>query len=153
MTAIDITQQQIVTRCLEQFKSFTADEKLQLLWQIYQRMEPSVLSAAAVALLSQMVQGVFTQVRQLSRADQVVALRDIVAGEPTRISQAYASLNVNMKLALWYRLAQAMARGQISRPDTTQNPSAAGNSLVDEMSQMGFNQQIFFLRQVMDYIG
>ncbi|MEO0825274.1 MAG: orange carotenoid protein N-terminal domain-containing protein [Cyanobacteria bacterium J06635_15] len=153
MTAIDVTQRQALAQRLDQFQQLTADERLGLLWIVYRRMDPAVLRAAATALLSQMVQGVFVQVQQLSRTDQIEALRDIVAGEPTRISQAYANLNANMRLALWYRLAQAMAKGKISRPEITPHCSSISEALVDEISHKGFNEQIFFLRQVINRIG
>lgn len=153
MTAIDVTQKQALTQNLDRLQQLTVDERLGLLWVVYQQMEPSVLRAAAAALFSQTVQGVFNQVWQLSRTDQVDALRDIVAGEPTRISQAYTNLNANMKLALWYRLTQAMTQRKMSPPKISQRCSSASKTLVDDMSQMGFNEQIFFLRQMIEQVG
>jgi hypothetical protein len=104
-----------------------------------------------VALFSQAVQQLISQMQQVDSHDQVAILRDIVAGADTRFSQAYQALNTNMKLAFWHRIVHLIPSGRLpldAFQQSDHNGSAATQTLLTRIDAMGLNERLHFLRRV-----
>ena len=144
MTALDVRLQ--FEQAVESFESVDVDCKIAVLWQIYDTLGQAFAAIAPVARFSQAVQRLLGQIQQVDRDDQAAILRDILAGADTRFTQAYQTLNANMKLAFWHRLFNLMPANRL--PLTTcQDGSAATKALLARINTMGLNERRHFLRR------
>ena len=128
------------------FKRLSVDDQLGLLWFVYTKIGSSVTPAATGAAGSEIAQGLFNQVQELSHEEQLQAQRDIVSNVDTQISREYGSLSPETKLAFWYFLAQAMERGTIIPVPPDYEIPQEGKKLLGQIESMDFDQQIDFLR-------
>lgn len=130
------------------FRQAPADCQLVTLWQTYDTLGQAFGTVAPLALFSQAVQQLVQQVQQMSPEDQVHICRDILGHADTRFTQAYQSLNPNMKLAFWHRL---FSRGRKLPWDAVvrqANQQADTYLLRSRLATMGLNERLHFLRQV-----
>ncbi|WP_017300468.1 orange carotenoid protein N-terminal domain-containing protein [Nodosilinea nodulosa] len=145
MTAIDVRLH--FEQAVEAFESVDVDCKIAVLWQIYDTLGQAFAAIAPVALFSQAVQQLLSQIQQVDRTDQAAILRDILVGADTRFTQVYQDLNINMKLAFWHRLFHLMPASRLSL-STCQNGPAATQALLARLDSMGLNERLHFLRRV-----
>lgn len=147
MTAIDIRFQ--FEQAVQAFESADLDCRLAILWQTYNTLGQAFAAIAPVALFSQAVQQLISQIQQVDRQDQISVLRDILAGADTRFTQAYHTLNANMKLAFWHRLFHLMPASRL--PLTAcQDGAASTQALLTRLDAMGLNERLHFLRRVVN---
>lgn len=88
-----------------QFHQSSAQTKLIVLHYLAKQLHRASKATTPSAFFSQKVQEVVKQVKQLSREERYEALHDIMTETPTRLTEVYQSLDTNMKMAFWYRLA------------------------------------------------
>ncbi|MFE4105464.1 orange carotenoid protein N-terminal domain-containing protein [Almyronema epifaneia] len=153
MLTRQISQDSVVSQTVDQFTELRADEQLIILWRIYEMMGEAIHMAAPAVMFSQMVQSLFAQLLQLQRKEQIEALQDIASGEETRISVAYGNLSAPLKLAFWYRLAQAHKRGQFPAVPQAEHLSYKAERLLENLQQLGFNQKVTFLQAAVEELG
>ena len=146
---IDINLEQAV----DQFAKASIDDQLALLWFSYEKVGRAIRSAAPVAIFSQITQRLFTQVKHIRREEQLDAIRDIVAGADTRVSREYTKLNVNMKLAFWYKLAQGVQDGSIQQVPLNHELAPEAKPVLSALEAMGFNEQVSFLQKAIFLMG
>ncbi len=140
MTAIDVRFQ--FEQAVQAFESVDVDCKIAVLWQTYNTLGQAFAAIAPVALFSQAVQQMLSQIQQVDRDDQAAILRDILAGADTRFTQAYRGLNINMKLAFWHRLFNLLPANRL--PLTScQDGSATTPALLVRLDAKGLH----FLRR------
>lgn len=142
-----------VDQALDIFSRADADCRLMILWRIYHQLGQTFASVVPAALFSQVVQQLLRQIQQLPRTDRLDALRDIVSGEETRFGQQYHSLNLNMKLAFWYRLSHEVRLSSWAGTGKYHRICPEAQSLFPYLDEMDFNQQIHFLRQALNITG
>jgi hypothetical protein len=130
----------------EAFKGLSVDDQLGLLWFVYTKIGSSVTPAAPGAAGSEIAQGLFNQVKELSHEQQLQVQRDIVSNADTLISREYGSLSPETKLAFWYFLAQGMENGTIIPVPPDYELPQEGKDLLARIESMDFQQQIDFLR-------
>jgi hypothetical protein len=130
----------------EAFKGLSVDDQLGLLWFVYTKIGSSVTPAAPGAAGSEIAQGLFNQVKELSHEEQLQVQRDIVSNADTLISREYGSLSPETKLAFWYFLAQGMENGTIIPVPPDYELPQEGKDLLARIESMDFQQQIDFLR-------
>jgi hypothetical protein len=124
----------------------SVDDQLGLLWFVYTKIGSSVTPAAPGAAGSEIAQGLFNQVKELSHEEQLQVQRDIVSNADTLISREYGSLSPETKLAFWYFLAQGMENGTIIPVPPDYELPQEGKDLLARIESMDFQQQIDFLR-------
>ena len=130
----------------EALQSLSVDDQLGLLWVVYTKMGSSITPAAPGASGSEIAQGLFNQVKELSHQEQLQVMRDIANKANTQLSRQYGSLSPETKLAFWYFLAQGMENGTIiPMPPDYQLPQP-GQDLLAQIEGIDFQQQIDFLR-------
>ena len=128
------------------FKGLNVDDQLGLLWFVYTKLGTSITPAAPGAAGSEIAQGLFNQVKELSHEQQLQVMRDIASNVDTLISREYGSLSPETKLAFWYFLAQGMENGTIIPMPPDYELPQEGKDLLAQIESMEFNQQIDFLR-------
>ena len=128
------------------FKGLDVDTQLALLWFVYTKIGSSVTPAAPGAAGSEIAQGLFNQVKELSHEEQLQVQRDIASNADTLISREYGSLSPETKLAFWYFLAQGMEKGTIIPVPPDYELPQEGKDLLGRIESMDFQQQIDFLR-------
>ncbi|TVP69153.1 MAG: hypothetical protein EA342_04035 [Leptolyngbya sp. LCM1.Bin17] len=146
MTAVDIRLQ--FEHTIDLFKTIDVDCQLALLWQIYDTLGQAFAAIAPVALFSQAVQQLINQLDQVHRDDKIDVLRDILAGADTRFTQAYQSLNSNMRLAFWHRLMHRIPASALPSMAMCQAKSPTAEALITRLNTMGLNERLHFLRRV-----
>lgn len=125
---------------------FDVDTQLALLWFVYEDMGESVTPAAPGASGSDIAQGLFNQVKELSHEEQLQTMRDIAGKKSTQISRQYGSMSPETKLAFWYFLAQGMDEGTIVPMPENYELSDQAKTVLGQLESMDFQQQIDFLR-------
>ena len=140
-------------QAVDQFGKASIDDRLALLWFSYEKVGRAIKSAAPVAIFSQITQRLFTQVKHIRREEQLDAIRDIAAGADTRVSREYTTLNVNMKLAFWYKLAQGVQNGSIQQVPHNHELSPEAKPVLTALEAMGFNEQVSFLQKAIFLMG
>lgn len=139
---------------MTQFSQADIDTRLSVLWFLSKRLYQTSKTAAPVALFSQVVQGLIQQVDQLSREDRIDALREIVAGSNTRLSEAYSDLNANMKLAFWYRLANNSFLSNLNLEKAVQvRDRGLCDRLLNDLAERDFNELANFLHRAVSVTG
>lgn len=128
------------------FKGLNVDDQLGLLWFVYTKLGSSITPAAPGAAGSEIAQGLFNQVKELSHEQQLQVMRDIASNVDTLISREYGSLSPETKLAFWYFLAQGMENATIIPMPPDYELPQEGKDLLAQIESMEFNQQIDFLR-------
>ncbi|MGI0485944.1 orange carotenoid protein N-terminal domain-containing protein [Pantanalinema rosaneae CENA516] len=137
----------------DRIKRLTTDDQLALLWYIYTDLGKAITAAAPGAARLQLAAGLLNQVQQMSQAEQLQFMRDLVNQVSNPATRAYGVLSANTKLAFWYQLAEWMTQGSvIPMPADYRLSKEAETSLVD-LKLLDRGQQITILRNVVVGMG
>jgi len=130
-----------------EFQQADAKTKLVVLNYLVRQLNRASRAATPSALFSQRVQEVVNQIQQLPREERCEALQEILAGIPTRLTDAYKGLDTNMRMAFWYRLLND-SRGNTLLPKAlpyeTDNFQAA---LLSDLASRESNELVALLRE------
>jgi hypothetical protein len=138
---------------VKQFSNLEVDEKLAVLYYLYEAMGTSVTPAAIGAADLEFSKSFFNEFDALPLGDaQLDAMRSLVRGEDSSLGQRYSSLVDNNKLALWYILAERMGNDVIGMPEDYKLGDI-GKQNTDAVKELDFEQQITFLRDIVDAMG
>ncbi len=136
-----------------QFNGLEVDEKLAVFYYLYEAMGTSVTPAATGAADLEFANGFLDEFDALPLGDaQLDVMRSLVRGDGSSLGQRYSSLVNNNKLALWYILAERMGNDVIGMPEDYKL-SDIGKQNVDAVKGLDFEQQITFLRDIVDTMG
>ena len=136
------------------FNRLSADDRLGVLWFIYEAMgNGSVTPAATGAARLQFAEGLLSQVKALTPSEQLGFMRDLVNQQRTPMTRAYGVLTNNTKLAFWYQLAELMRSGDVIGVPTTYKLSRSANDVYTRIVALEFGQQITVLRQIVINMG
>ena len=138
---------------LAAFNRLSTDDKLGLLWVIYDNMGGSITPAATGVARLQFTQGLLAQVKALNYEQQLQFMRDLANCSNTAMTRAYGLLTNNTKLAFWYQLAELMRTGDVIPAPPGYTLSSAANLVFSTISALEFNQQITLLRQAVVGMG
>ncbi|HEY9881131.1 MAG TPA: orange carotenoid protein N-terminal domain-containing protein [Leptolyngbyaceae cyanobacterium] len=136
-------------QAIDSFKRADAECKLSVLWHIYQELGNESSSPAPAAMYSQVVNHLIGHLQQVSREERADALKDIINGAETRFGREYSDLNINMRLAFWYRLAKGLDPALVGANKNCQDNSKLGQEIIRFLGDMDLNQQMHFLRQAL----
>ncbi|MCW6035744.1 Orange carotenoid protein [Spirulina subsalsa FACHB-351] len=142
-----------VSATTAQLKRLSVDDQLALLWLAYTELGRSITPAAPGAARLQFAEGLLNQFRQMSRDEQLQAMRDLVNQVNTPISRAYGILSVNTKLAFWYTLAEMMEEGTVIPVPSGYTMSDGVLKAFDVLQRLEFGQQITVLRNAVVDMG
>ncbi len=143
-----------VPAILALFNRLSADEKLGVLWFIYEEMgRGAVTPAATGAARLQFAEGLLAQMKALSPNEQLAFMRDLVNQARTPMSRSYGVLTNNTKLAFWYQLAEMMKAGDVIGVPSTYKLSRSVSEVYSRILTLEFGQQITILRQAVVGMG
>ncbi|MEO0458852.1 MAG: orange carotenoid protein N-terminal domain-containing protein [Cyanobacteria bacterium P01_A01_bin.114] len=138
---------------IQAFEQLTTDEKLGLLWVLYDGMGDSITPAAPGAAGEQFTQKLLTTVKEMEHDQQLEFMRDLVNRSNTEHTQAYGAFTNDSKLVFWYELAELMRQGEvIPVPENYELPENA-TSVFRAIAAMDFNEQITVLRHAVLDMG
>lgn len=135
------------------YATLSTDEKLGLLWVIYENMGGVITPAATGAARAVFITGLLKEVSALSHDQQLQFMRDLVNKTTTPLTRAYGVFSNNNKLAFWYQLAEGMTTGEIVPVPSYYNLSQSGSTVFKQIAQLEFGQQITLLRKFVVAMG
>ena len=143
-----------VSKVMAAFQSLNIDDRLGVLWQLYEGMGSLVVPAAPDASIRiELAGGTIYEVAALTRDGQLQVMRDLLQGTNTPLVRAYSSLSNNNKLAFWYRLAQWMRSGEIVPVPSGYQLSAAATKVYGRIVALGFIKQVALFRLIVSNAG
>lgn len=142
-----------VTATTTLLNSLSVDDRLALLWFVYTEMGKSITPAAPGAARLHLADGLLHQIKSMSAADQLQAMRDLATNANTPISRAYGVLSANTKLAVWYQLAEWMNQGFVVGMPPGYQLSRDAQKVLKAIQELDFGQQITVLRNAVIDMG
>lgn len=136
-----------------QIKRLSVDDQLALLWFAYTEIGRSITPAAPGAARLQLAEGLLAQIKQMSHAEQLQVMRDLVTNTNTQISRSYGILSINTKLAFWFQLAELMKQGFVVPVPAGYQMSCDAEKAFETLKQLDFGQQITVLRNAVADMG
>jgi Orange carotenoid protein, N-terminal len=140
---------------VEAFQSLDVDQQLALFWFIYTEMGESITPAAPGASTASepIAQGLFNQVKELSRDEQLQVQRDLVARQNSLISREYGALSDTTKLLFWYLLAVGMEQETIIPMPPDYQLSEQAQEVFNQIRQAEFEEQMTIFRDIVSPMG
>lgn len=132
------------------YRQADANCKMTVLWHTYHTLRGAIASPAPTALFSQVVNHLIRQLQHVRREDRSEVLKDILNGSETRFGREYSHLNINMRLAFWYRLTQNLDPALVGVAQSCQENAGAAKEIIELIDNMDLNQQMHFLRQILE---
>ncbi|MEG3440132.1 orange carotenoid protein N-terminal domain-containing protein [Pannus brasiliensis CCIBt3594] len=152
MTAINTN---FNTELAERFHRLPTDEQLALFWFIYTEMGGSITPAApdAGTASTGIAEGLYNQVKEMSREEQLQVQRDLVARKNSLISREYGALSDTTKLLFWYLLARGMDDEEIIPFPDDYQLSGESDHLFQQIKNLEFSEQITLFRDIVAPMG
>jgi hypothetical protein len=139
----------------EVFRSYadlSVDDKLALLYYVYEAMGDSVTPAAPNAADQELSQAVAEELVKLSETQQLDAMRSVVKGEDSPVSRQYGGLSANNQLLVWYGWAREMGNTVVDLPSDYE-ASAGVKQALEKIKGLDFQEQISLLREAATQMG
>jgi Orange carotenoid protein, N-terminal len=137
------------------FDALSTDQKLALLWYIYEETGKSITPAATGASTASpaIAEGLFQQVLDMPHEEQLQIQRDLIEQKDNQISREYGALSDTTQLLFWYLLAEGMKRSEIiPMPDNyTLEPEAS--QCLTQLKALDYSEQITVLRDLVSPMG
>ncbi|HTL88825.1 MAG TPA: orange carotenoid protein N-terminal domain-containing protein [Leptolyngbya sp.] len=137
---------------IDDFNQFQVDDKLALLYYVYEKMGSSITPAAPEAADPELAPMLLNDFYQLSHQDQLQVMRDIASRADTEYSRDYGALGENNQLLVWYAWAVGMGENVVGMPAGHSASDAIGN-LLKRFEAFEFEQQISLLRELASQMG
>lgn len=134
------------------YSQLGTDDKLALLYYIYEAMGESITPAAPTAADPNLAPRLLGDYFTLSQDEQLAIMRQIAAGDDSDYSRAYGALGLNNKLMVWFAWAQGMGETVVDMPANYQAPQSL-NSTLDQIKNLEFQEQISVLREIANQMG
>ena len=144
--------QQESLKVVDAFEALGTDEKLALLYFIYEKMGKSITPAAPAATDPELAPKLLGDYYELSDDQQLAIMRQIVNREDTEYSRAYGSLKENNQLMVWFAWAQAMGDTVVGMPQDYEAAQPINDAL-SQIEGLDFEGQISVLRTVAANMG
>lgn len=146
------TRSEDTKKVVQAFDALSTDEKLALLYYVYEKMGDSITPAAPTAANPEMAPRLLGEFYELSNDDQLAVMRSIVNREDTELSRAYGALTENNQLVVWYAWAKAMGDTVVDLPEGYE-PTQAINDVLPQIEGLDFEGQISLLRELAGNMG
>lgn len=139
-------------RIFDNYTKLSTDDKLALLYFIYEAMGDEVTPAAPAVAEPNLAPKLLGDFYNLSDDQQLAVMREIVNCEDTEYSRAYGALTANNQLLVWFAWAQAMGDTVVDIPDDYQSTDAVEN-VIDQIENLEFQEQFSVLREIATRMG
>lgn len=131
---------------VERFRSCSADDKLAILWRIYQHIGEERIENPDENKESDSSLELYNQLKDRSNEDQLQFMRDVVSSESTDLTNEYSQLSDTTKVALWYRLGQGMTQSDVVQMPEDYELSGDAKEIADNIGEISFEQCYIFMR-------
>jgi Orange carotenoid protein, N-terminal len=137
------------------FVALSTDQQLTLLWCVYKEVGKSITPAAPGATKASpaIAEGLFQQVAEMSKDEQLQVQRDLIEHKNNLISREYGALSNTTKLLFWYLLAQGMDRDEIIAMPEDYPVESQVTAVMSQLQQLDYSQQITILRDLVADMG
>ena len=142
-----------VPATVEMFDRLSVDAQLAFLWYAYTELGRSITPAAPGKANLQLMEGVFNQIKQMSREEQTQLMRDLANNADTPISRSYAYFGVNGKLGFWWQLGEWMKQDIVAPMPTGYKMSSEVEAVLQAVKKLDQSQQITILRNTVVDMG
>jgi hypothetical protein len=142
-----------VPATVEMFSRLSIDEQLAFLWYAYTEVGRSITPAAPGKANLQLMEGLFNQIKQMSREEQTQLMRELASNADTPISRAYASFGINAKLGFWWQLGEWMKQGLVAPMPIGYQMSSQVGAVLEAVKKLDPGQQITILRNTVVDMG
>ena len=139
-------------KVVDAFNALNTDEKLALLYFVYEKMGESITPAAPTATDPELAPKLLGDFYKLSDDRQLAIMREIVNREDTEYSRAYGALKQNNQLMVWFAWAQAMGDTVVDLPNDYQATQPINDAL-GLIEKLDFEGQISVLRTAAENMG
>ncbi len=139
-------------KLVDKLQALGTDEKLGLLYDIYEKMGDSITPAAPSAAEPELTPTLLGDYLKLGDEEQLQIMRDIAEKKDTEWSRLYGGLNANNQLVVWYSWAVEMGKNVVDMPGDYQS-SSASKEVLQQLEKSDFEAQITVLRQVVSDMG
>lgn len=139
-------------KVVQAFEALNTDDKLALLYFIYEKMGDSITPAAPTATDPELAPKLLGDFYELSDNDQLAIMRQIVNREDTEYSRAYGTLKENNQLMVWFAWAQAMGDTVVDMPEGYKATQPINDAL-GQIEKLDFEGQISVLRTAASNMG
>jgi hypothetical protein len=136
----------------QRYDALGVDDKLALLYYIYEAMGGSITPAAPGAADPELAESLVSELFDLSEDEQLEAMRSVVRCDRSDISQRYGGFSANNQLLVWYRWAEAMGDRIVGMPDDYKAQGPV-QEILGDLKNMEFQSQISFLREAATQMG
>lgn len=148
------TKPQGVAEVLGAFQNLNVDDRLGVLWKLYEGMGSLIVPAAPDASIRIELSGnTIYEVTALPPGEQLEMMRDLLRGADTPFVRAYGNLSNNNKLAFWYRLARWMRSGEVVPVPAGHQLSPMATNVYGHIVALGFIKQISLFRLIVGNVG
>ncbi|GAB1541650.1 hypothetical protein NUACC21_43220 [Scytonema sp. NUACC21] len=166
------TNANAVHEAVSLFQGLMIDDRLLVLASVYKQIANKLPADAANALPTQDATRLVSRIQQLSKEDQLSALRDLLSakssekdatildpnpskalaelvtgGETKTPAHEYGSLSTEAKIAFWYLLAGKLGNNIIGIPDGTK-PTQDDTEVIDSLESLNTDELVSFLKTV-----
>jgi hypothetical protein len=139
-------------RVVQAFDALSTDDKLALLYYVYEKMGDSITPAAPTAANPEFAPRLLGEFFDMSDEQQLQIMRSIVNCEDTELSRAYGALTENNQLLVWYAWAVGMGDTVVDIPNDYQRTNAINDTL-SQIEGLDFEGQISLLREIVGNMG
>lgn len=139
-------------KAIDAFEKLGTDEKLALLYYVYEKMGDSITPAAPAATDPELAPLLMGDYYNLSPEDQLNIMRDIVNKVDSDYSRAYGALKENNQLMVWFAWAQGMGDTVVGMPGDYQASQPIKDAL-GGIEGLDFEEQISLLREIASTMG
>lgn len=151
MTYTDVANQE---QTLKTFQSFSVDDRLALLWQIYKTFGGEISEESSTDTAGyQALDSLIPEVQQMLPQEQLQMMRDLISGANTPIDDTYRAMNSSNQMAFWYRLVQGMQNETIVQAPSDYQLSSAAQEFLQAINGVGFEEKVIFFRNVVSHTG
>ncbi|GAB4206872.1 MAG: hypothetical protein Fur006_64320 [Coleofasciculaceae cyanobacterium] len=139
-------------RVVQSFDALSTDDKLALLYYVYEKMGDSITPAAPTAANPEFAPRLLGEFFDMSDEQQLQIMRSIVNCEDRELSRAYGALTENNQLLVWYAWAVGMGDTVVDIPNDYQRTNAINDTL-SQIEGLDFEGQISLLREIVGNMG
>ncbi len=142
-----------IPQTIDRFNAISLEDQLALFWFAYTEVGRAITPAAMGVARMELVAGLLTDIKEMSKADQTQAMVDIANRADSPISRSYSSFSVNTKLGFWYQLGEWMKQGLIAPIPPNYKMSSEATAIFDDIKKLDGGQQISILRGIVVDMG
>lgn len=145
----ETTPRHALSNYVEKFQACGADDKLAILWRIYNHIGEERIENPDNNKESDSSLELYGKLKDRSEEEQLQFMRDVVSKESNDLTNEYSQLSDTTKIATWYRLGQGMTDNAVVQMPDDYSLSGEAKEIADNIGSISFEQCYIFMRDVL----